>query len=209
MARIGGRSTWLAVPVGLVCAAIVAALVWLALPMVPVAITWAGDSLRTATAPRPLPAAQPTPAELAASSSAIDCRRIYPDALWGELTWRRGALLSQTVGPPATQVTAVAEALASTPRVTCSWRLETGGGIVTSLAAVADGAAELADAALRGAGFSCTTSDGVLRCRRVSGHVIEENTVRAGLWLSSVETSWHPEEYGDRVEAQVWDGGAD
>ena len=208
MARTGGRSTWLAVPAGMLCVAIVAALVWLALPMIPVAIAWAGDSLRTASTPRPVLTAPATPAELAASGSAIDCRAIYPDGLWGELAWYRGALLSQSVGPPATQVASVTEALAPNPRVTCSWRLETGGRIVTSLASVADGAAELADAALRGAGFSCTTSGDALRCRRVSGDVIEENTVRAGLWISSVATAWHPDEYGARVEAQVWDSAA-
>jgi len=205
MARIAGRNTWLAVPAGMLCAAVVAALVWLALPMVPVSITWVGETLRTASAPRPTPTAQPTPAQLAASGSAIDCRRIYPDRLWAELSWHGGALLSQTVGPPATEIAGVVEALAPVPQVTCSWRLDTGGGIVTSLVAVADGAAELADAALRGAGFSCATSNGALRCDRVRGAVIEEHTIRAGLWLSSVETMWHPEEYGARVEAQVWD----
>jgi len=28
--------------------------------------------------------------------------------------------------------------------------------------------------------------------------------VRDGLWLASIETSWHPEEYGVRLAAFVW-----
>ena len=55
MARVGGRNSWIAVPVGLGCAAIVGALVWLSLPMVPVTVAWAGDMLRNATSPRPQP----------------------------------------------------------------------------------------------------------------------------------------------------------
>lgn len=205
MARIGGRSTWLAVPAGLLCVAVVGALVYLALPMVPVAVTWAGEALRAATAPRPIPTAGPTPAQLAAQGSAIDCRTLYPDELWAELTWKGGALLSQTKAPPATEVTPLTDALAPTPQVTCSWRLDTGGGIVTTLAGVADGAADIADAALRAAGFSCGRDAGALHCHRVRGDVIEEHTMRGGLWLSSIESVWHPEDYGARVEAHVWD----
>jgi hypothetical protein len=195
---------WLAVPAGLLCAAVVGALVYLALPMVPVAVTWAGEALRTATAPRPSPTAAATPAQLAAQGIAIDCRTLYPDELWAELSWKGGALLSQSKAPPASDVTALTDALASTPQVTCSWRLDTGGGIVTTLAAVADGAADIADAALRAAGFSCGADAGVLRCQRVRGDVIEEHTLRGSLWLSSIESAWHPEDYGSRVEAHVW-----
>ena len=68
MARVGGRNSWIAVPVGLVCAAIVAALVWLSLPMVPVTVAWAGDMLRNATAPRPQPTQADTPARHAAEA---------------------------------------------------------------------------------------------------------------------------------------------
>ena len=202
MARIGGRSNWLAVPAGMLCAAVVAALVWLALPMIPVSITWLGDTLRTATTPRQVLPAQPTPAQLAVAGT-VDCRQLYPDGLWSELTWKRGSLLSQTAAAPATAVTSLTDALAPIARVTCSWRF-TGGGIVTTLAAVAEDAAAIADAALRRRGFTCATADGALRCTRVRGDVREEHTVRGGLWLSSVETAWHPEEYGARVEAHVW-----
>jgi len=203
MARIGGRSTWLAVPAGLLCVGVVAGLVWLALPMVPVSVTWVGDTLRAATLPPEAPPETATPAEVAVAGS-LDCRQLYPDGLWAELSWHGGALLSQTAGPPATAVTSLAEALAPTSRVTCTWRLEEGGAIVTTLAAVAVDAAAIADAALRGQGFECTTEGEALRCQRVHGQVVEEHAVRGGLWLSSMESTWHPEEYGARVAAHVW-----
>ena len=38
----------------------------------------------------------------------------------------------------------------------------------------------------------------------MTGDVIEEHTVRDGLWLSSIETNWHPEDYGIRLDAYVW-----
>lgn len=204
MARIGGRSSWIAVPAGLLCAAVVAALVWLALPMVPVAVNWVGDTLRAASNPPPPPVAEETLADRALASEVFDCRAIYPDSLWSELTWRAGVLLNQTAGPPATAITPLADALLPSPRITCAWRLESGGGIVTTLAVVADDAATIADAALRGQGFTCTLEDGALRCVRVRGDVIEEHTVRGDLWLSSMETKWHPEDYGPRVEAEIW-----
>ena len=190
-------------PAGLLCAGVVAGLVWLALPMVPLSVTWVGDTLRSATVPPEVPAVTRTPAELAAEGT-LDCRQLYPDALWAELSWHGGALLSQSAGPPATAITSLSEALAPTPRVTCSWRLEEGGGIVTTLAAVAVDAAAIADAALRGQGFECATEGEVLRCQRASGQVIEEHTLRGGLWLSSMESVWHPEEYGARLAAHVW-----
>ena len=65
------------------------------------------------------------------------------------------------------------------------------------------GAAPIADAALRGRASRATPRRG-LRCARAEGDVVEEQTFRDGLWLSSVETSWHPEDYGARIAAQVW-----
>lgn len=203
MARIGGRSNWLAVPAGMLCAGVVVALVWLALPMVPASVYWVGETLRTATAPQVVPVAQETPAQLAAAG-AIDCRTLYPDGLWSELTWKGGVLLSQSTAPPATSVTSLTDALAPSTRVTCSWRLQQGGGIVTTLAVVGPDAATIADAALRGQGFTCSTTGGGLRCVRSRGDVVEDQRFRDGLWLSSVETSWRPEHYGSRLAAQVW-----
>ena len=204
MARIGGRNSWIAVPAGLVCAGVVVTLVWLSLPMVPVAVAWVGDTLRSATTPQPSATPVETPAQRAAQDGSLDCRTLYPDELWNELTWHAGSLLNQTSDPPATTVTALADALGPSVSVTCDWRLDSGGGIVTTLARVAPDAQTIAEAALRGQGFDCAVADAALECVRTQGAVREEHTVREDLWLSSVESSWHPETYGGRLAAHVW-----
>lgn len=204
MARVGGRNSWIAVPAGVICLAIVGALVWLALPMVPVSIAWVGDTLRRATAPQPTASAVPTPAEQAIADGRIDCRTLYPDDLWNELTWRGGSLLNQTLSPPATTVVSLTEAVSPDVLVACEWRLESGGGIVTTLARVGADATPIAESALRGQGFACEGGGAALVCTRVQGRVVEEHTLRDGLWLASVETTWHPEEYGARLDRNVW-----
>lgn len=204
MARVGGRNSWIAVPAGLVCLAIVGALVWLALPMVPVTIAWAGDTLRRAATPQPAPTSGPTPAEQAIADGGIDCRTLYPDDLWNELAWRGGSLLNQTIAPPATEVVSLTEALAPEVLVTCEWRLASGGGIVTTLSRVDAGARPIAEAALRGQGFACDAGEAALVCTRTQGAVVEEHTLRDGLWLASVQATWHPEGYGARLDRNVW-----
>ncbi|MBB5742166.1 hypothetical protein HD600_000663 [Microbacterium ginsengiterrae] len=47
MARADGRNLAMSWIVGVMCAAVVAALLWLALPMGPVMIQFVGDTLRT------------------------------------------------------------------------------------------------------------------------------------------------------------------
>ncbi|KEP74071.1 hypothetical protein HR12_22335, partial [Microbacterium sp. SUBG005] len=49
MARIGGRSLWLAWPAGIFCAAAVVALGVLAAPGIPTAVGFVGDTLRAGT----------------------------------------------------------------------------------------------------------------------------------------------------------------
>ncbi|KJL40750.1 MULTISPECIES: hypothetical protein [Microbacterium] len=203
MARTGGRNSWIAVPAGILCAAVVASLVWLALPMVPVAVAWVGDTLRSATAPRPEATPAQTPAQTAADGGAIDCRTLYADDLWNELTWREGSLLDQSMAAPATAATAFADAAAPDVLVTCTWRFDSG-GIVTTLSKVDADAATIAEAALAGDGFSCRTADGATVCDRTRGAVLEEHTLRDGLWLVSVETAWHPDDYGRRLDHTVW-----
>ncbi|MFB7884706.1 hypothetical protein [Microbacterium sp. NPDC056057] len=203
MARIGGRNSWIAVPAGMLCAAVVASLVWLALPMVPVAVAWVGDTLRSATAPRPEATPVQTPARIAADGGAIDCRTLYSDDLWNELTWREGSLLNQSTAAPATAAAAFADAAAPDVLVTCTWRFDSG-GIVTTLSKVDADAATIAEAALAGDGFSCRTADAATVCDRTRGAVLEEHTLRDGLWLVSVETAWHPDDYGPRLDHTVW-----
>ncbi|WP_254773726.1 hypothetical protein [Microbacterium sp. cf046] len=204
LARVGGRNSWIAWPAGLLCAAVVGALAWLAQPMLPVSVAWMGDMLRAASAAQvPAPAAQSV-ATLAIAPGDIDCRALYPDGLWAELTWTPHVLLSQDYAAPATSVTSLTDALSPSVRITCHWRTEEGGLIVSTLAGVASDAGPVAEASLRGQGFACTTDDDAVVCARTSGDVVEEHTIRGGLWLSSVETRWHPDAYGARLTAHIW-----
>lgn len=203
MARIGGRNSWIAVPAGLVCLAVVGALLWLSLPMVPVAVAWVGDTLRNATAPQAGAAPAQTPAQTAADGGAIDCRTLYPDDLWNELTWRPGSLLNQSKTSSTTAATAFADAAAADVLVTCSWRFDTG-GIVTTLSKVDADAGAIAEAALASDGFTCRSAPDATECTRTQGAVREEHTLRGGLWLASVETAWHPKNYATRLDRSVW-----
>ena len=203
MTRIGGRSLWLAWPVGLLCAGIVGALVWVAMPAVPGTVNWIGDTLRAATS-APV-AAPPSPVETTALDAAadVDCRTLYPDRLWAELAWGSDVLLDQNLTPPATRITALVDALQPVVRVTCSWR-SNGGQIVTTLSRVAADASTIIEAALQGQGFHCAAFGTGVACKRKTGHLVEEQAVRDGLWLASVETSWLPEDYGAQLATRVW-----
>jgi len=202
VARIGGRNVWIAVPAGLLCVGVVGALAWLSQPILPATAGWVGDTLRNATTfQAPTPEAAPTPAFASAVTS--DCRALYSDGLWAELTWTRGVLLAQTSAPPATAAQTIVEALTPDVRVTCTWTAGAGMSISTTVAAVPAESAPVAESAFVAAGFACDASAG-LRCARTEGDVLEEHTLREGLWISSVETSWHPEDYGARIAAHVW-----
>lgn len=203
MARIGGRNTWIALPVGLMCLAVVGALAWLAIPMIPVAVGWVGESLRTATTQAQI-VETPDPASIVSDDQALDCRGLYPDAVWAELVWTRDVLLSQSTDAPATSATSLTDALAPDVQRTCDWRSYEG-TISTTLSLVGEDAVTVADASLRGQGFTCQSDEEQLTCTKSSGDVREENVLRDGVWLSTVESKWHPEEYGARLAAFVWD----
>ncbi|MEI3846298.1 MULTISPECIES: hypothetical protein [unclassified Microbacterium] len=202
MARVGGRNSWIAVPVGLLCAAVLGVLVWLSLPMIPVAVAWVGDTLRAATSPQPQATPALTPAQEAAGGAAIDCRTLYADDLWNELMWRPGSLLDQSAAPAATSATAFADAASPEVLVTCTWRFDDG-EIVTTLAKIDPEASSIAEAALSGDGYACRAGE-QLTCTREDGAVLEEHTLRDGLWLVSVASRWHPEDYGPRLDRTVW-----
>ena len=203
MARIGGRNSWIAVPAGMLCAGVVAGLLWLSLPMVPVSIAWIGDTLRSATAPRPAPTTATTPAQDVAAGEQVDCRSLYSDDLWNELMWHPGSLLNQTHAAPATQAQAFADAVDADVVVTCTWRFESG-GIVTTLARIDADSSAIAEASLEADGFACEANGEALACSRTQGDVLEEHTLRDGLWLVSVETGWHPKKFGERLEHEVF-----
>ncbi len=209
MARIPGRNAWLAWPAGVLCAAIVAALVWFSLPMVPVAVAWAGETLRTATS-------QPTASgagveavsvlERAESDDDLDCRRLYPSLLWTELAWSPRTSLQQDQAAPATSAAPLVEALAPAVRVSCHWALYNGATISTTLARVSADAPAVAEATLQAAGFRCEAGAVVLACARTDGGVVEEHAFAGELWLSSVESGAVPETYGTRLAAGIWGG---
>lgn len=203
MARIGGRNLWLAWPAGLLCAGVVGALAWLAAPAIPGTVLFVGDTLRAATSAPEAAAARPVGQTALDGSAPIDCRDLYPEPLWGELAWTPRVLLDQTHAAPATTVTALVDALQPSVAVTCTWRAMAG-TIASTLSVVSPDAATIADLTLRGQGFSCAPFGSGVSCRRDSGVVVEEQTVRDGLWLSSIETTWHPEAYGARLAAFVW-----
>lgn len=46
MARVGGRNLAMSWVAGVICTAIIAALLWLSMPMMPVLAQFAGDALR-------------------------------------------------------------------------------------------------------------------------------------------------------------------
>lgn len=204
MARIGGRSAWIAWPAALLCVGVVGALGWLALPMVPVSVAWAGDMLRAATTPQPPEPAAETLATRIAAAEPVDCRALYPDRLWAELTWTPDVLLSQSLAPPAGEDTSLIDALAPAVNLSCHWRVPDGRWISSTLASVAPDAAPIAEAALRGQGYSCATDAGALVCARTTGGLLEEHTLRDGLWLASAESDWQPEGYAALLARQVW-----
>jgi hypothetical protein len=95
-----------------------------------------------------------------------------------------------TMQPQGYRFTTLTEALTPAVRLSCHWRTHDGRAIVSTLAEVAPDAAPIADASLRGQGFTCASTAGSLECTRLSGEVLEEQTIRGGLWLSSLERGW-------------------
>ena len=197
MSRIGERSTWLSWAVGIVSVGVVAGLVWLALPGFPAVVGLAGDSLGGPRASETDAAQSGTPAE---------CRRLYTDALWAGLSWAPGSQLDQDDSTPATSATVLVDSLAPKVRFTCTWTSETG-TIVTTLADVGSDAGAIAQAALPEVGFGCgVVAETRVRCTRSAEEVLETLEFADGLWLSTVETTWHPERYAARVADAVWNG---
>lgn len=201
MARVAGRNSWIAVPVGMICAGVVGALVWLSLPMLPIAGAWIGQTAYTAlTEPLIEPA---PPAETVDVEAIRDCHDLYPEGVWAELLWRGDALLSQTASAPATAATTVVEALAPTVRLTCAWAFPSGGSVVSTLSSVGADAAAVAEAAFQGQGFTCDADATRLHCTGESASAIEDHVFQDGMWLSSIVVGWHPDDYAARVATFV------
>lgn len=198
MARIDGRSVWVAIPVGVFCLAAVGALGWLALPMVPAAFGWVGSAVDGSLA-APIRSAAP-----AASGAPTTCRGLYNDALWATLSLAPQAVLTPGATPPVTTATTLATALAPRVRVTCTWHGQGGASISTTVADVATDAGAIAAASLPGEGFGCTDQGTRVRCEKTAGDVVETIELGGGRWLSSTLTAWQPAQYSERVAAAVW-----
>lgn len=201
MARIGGRNIGMAWVAGIVCAAVVAVLVVLAVPAIPGAVAMVGDLLRQRDA---VPSFAQKSATAGASTSTPECRALYTDALWSQLTQRAGGDPKQDASGPATSAASLTTALAPRVRVTCSFAGTSTGRIVTTVAEVSADAASVARATLEVAGFSCAGFGDGVRCTRTAAALVEEDAVRGGLWVSTTYDGWRPEGYLDRIAPQIW-----
>lgn len=204
MARVPGRDNRIAIPALVLSAVVIAALVWFAVPGMPLVVAWAAGA--AAGAPGVL-APAPTASAIRVGEvdvAAADCRELYPNELWNELTWSGDAILAQTPEPPATTAVGLLEALAPTSSRTCRWTNDAGGAIVTTYSTVAPEAAALAEAALRGQGFACEKAGRVLVCASTTGAVNEEHAFADTLWVTTVASSWPIEQYDSRLRAYLW-----
>jgi hypothetical protein len=198
MARVGGRSLWLAWPAGVLCAAVVGVLVWLAAPGVPGAIDFVGSTLRGATsAPQAGGAAAPD------DEPATDCRSLYPDRLWSALTWTPQVLLSQGRQPPASE-SGLEVPLSAEVRFTCGWRAEGDRSISTTVAEVVAASAPVARAALEAEGFACSGDDTAVHCVRVAAGATEIHDVRDTTWMSTVMSDWEIDDYAELTASRAF-----
>jgi hypothetical protein len=200
---IGGRSAWLAWPAGVVCVGVVAALAYLAAPGIPTAVTFVGDLLRAGTS-APQAEAPSSDAKQPGEALTDDCRSLYPDGLWVEMSWTPHVILSQSTAAPSTFAPTVADALSPQVRMTCDWRNDAGATVTTTLSDVDGSAAAIARSGLTGQGFSCEDSGDGVHCTRSKGGVVEDQVVRGRLWLVTVEKGWSPDRYTDRLIGRLW-----
>ncbi|MCT9819110.1 hypothetical protein N3K63_02290 [Microbacterium sp. W1N] len=197
MARVGGRNAVFAWIVGIICAGVVGALAFIAFPLVQPSLAWMGDA-----------AGQPT-----ATSSPVDgapagldeCRDLYDNALWASLEWTPGAELKTSTEPPRTAATDLVAALQPQVLFTCDWTSDDG-AISTTVARVPADAGAISATALSGAGYACNEAAGRVVCTRVDGETTDTVETGAGLWVSTVQTTWQPVQYQSRIGDRVWAG---
>jgi len=183
--------------VGLACAAVVAGLAYLALPLLPATVDWMAQS---GGRPDGVDAA---PADDLGPTEPAQCRHLYVDALWSALVWTPGSELVESTDPPTTTAASVTEALTPAVRMTCDWVSDTG-QIHTTVAEVATDAGAIAAAALPSLGFACIEKDARVRCIREDGDLVETIETGGGLWLSTSQAGWYPSDYTRRVADRVF-----
>ncbi|GAA3774639.1 hypothetical protein GCM10022240_28040 [Microbacterium kribbense] len=201
---LAGRRGWIAWPVGLICLGVVGGLVWLAAPGVPAATQFVGDLLRSGSAQSPSDAADSGSAETIGTALTDDCRSLYPDGLWVQLSWQPHVVLDQSQDGPVTTAVSVRDALRPDVQMTCTWRQRDGSMIRTTLAKVDAATAPIARAGLASQGFDCTASGDGIRCAKTTAGTREEDVIRGRVWLSTTETGWHPEHYTDALIGRLW-----
>lgn len=209
MARIGGRSPWIAWPVAILCVGVVVLLVGLALPLVPASVDWAGSALRgTIFAPSaPSDAAGSGSSDSASSGSAAstsECRGLYTDRLWSELTARNGGDPVRDTAAPTMAAESVAAGLSPVVLQTCTWTGASTGAITTTVSQVSETATAIAESALVSQGYTCARSDSGVQCSVTNGDVTEEHLLRGDVWVATQFTAWHPSLYSERVAEHVW-----
>jgi hypothetical protein len=197
MARVGGRSAWIAWPAGLLCAGVVAALFVLAAPGLPGAVTFVGDTLRAGSTTPPWTDAPRVP------GPATTCRDLYTQPMWSQLVWSPEALLTQRHTGPRSTPEAVAAA-APTPVITCHWRGGSGRWLETSVTTVSDAGARAVSAVLSGQGFVCDADGATEHCERTSGDVVEVHDLRGDRWVSSTFSGWMPDGYAAVVASRAF-----
>lgn len=217
MARVGGRSTWFAWFAGLVSAAALAALVWLALPMAPVVADWAGQALRGDLLPAqaqggsaalPSPSATPDPAVADAPDPPTfpsRCEDLYPGGLWERLSSDWSLTLDEAATPPPSAVPALPEAFGAQILIGCSWQGDAGRAVLT-VATVSDRAAGEAARILGASGFACAPDADGVRCERGAAEGVDAEThiVRGGLWLASIRSYPGPPTELSSTVIRVW-----
>lgn len=202
MARVGGRSAWIAWPAGLFCVAVVAGLLYLAAPGIPRTVSFIGDALRAGTS---APVAAGASAERDDDAPAHDCRSLYTQPMWATMVWSPGALLSQvrTAAVSTPEAVAVAQPTVVT---TCHWRGAADSSISTTVSAIAPEAIPAVQATLSGQGFACRVDATTTHCERRTGDVREVSDLRGDRWVSSTLSGWEPEGYTDVVASRAFGG---
>ena len=182
MARVGGRNRLIAVPVGLICLVVVAGLVWFGMPGFRVIGDWIAGGAPTLT--RTQATEQPADSAAPAETGAItECRDIYPDPVWSLFALRADARLTQDVSSARTAATAAVQVAEPKIQISCSWSVPDQGAFSSTIAQVKPEMPALIETALRGENFTCTNTDGDIRCVREHDSMTEVHTLRDQLWI--------------------------
>jgi hypothetical protein len=197
MARVGGRNTSFAWVIGVLCAAVIGAMVWIAAPMVPQAAVFLGDYFAA-------PTSAPVAGDDEQQGPPGECRDLYDDELWQSLVRADDALLTPSTDAPLTVAAGgLVDALTPHVQLTCTWT-SAEGTLSTTLATVPTDAGSIARSALPALGFECGAVAERIRCV-LDGDGRGETIDMAGdVWLSTVQDGWHPSGYVDAVAARVW-----